>query len=134
MNLRPGTQQHKVYKLLLTHEYMSTDKLLVKSKLTKAGLSSTLTALRRKGLAEYSGKLQQKGGLRWKKHPENKPLFPPQADVLKRRVNSKEPALETYQVVCDRIAADLNKLRWMLKRQQERLDTYEQIKETLENL
>ncbi len=130
MNLRKGTQQHVVYELLLPHNFTRTDKLIEKSGLPKASLSSTLTVLRRKGLAEYTGEIRGEGGLRWKRHPIAKPMFPPQKDVAPRKHPTK-PQVESYTDIADRITEDLRKLRWLLGQQQKQLDMYEEFKKKL---
>lgn len=131
MNLRKGTQQHTVYNLLMPHQFMRTDKLLTLSKLDAAALSSTLTSLRRKGLAEYSGVPRQEGGLRWKKHPVDKPMFPAQEDVIKRRGVRNKPKVESYTDICERIGEDLRKLRWIISQQEKQLKLLEEVKAKL---
>lgn len=130
MHLRKGTQQQIVYDLLLPHQYTRTDTLAEKSGIMKPGLSTTLTKLRRSGLAECSGGVRQEGGLRWKRHPLNKPLYPPQADIVPRK-NAAKQQVENYTDIADRIGADLLKLRWIIKQQQKQLVVYEEIKHKL---
>jgi len=130
IKLRKGTQQWAVYSLLMPHQAMRTDKLQSLVKFDKAALSSTLTALRRKGLAEYKGSAHQEGGLLWKRHPMDKPLFPPQKDIAPRKAGSSQQ-VEKYTDIADRIADDLRKLRWIIKQQTKQLELYEEIKHKL---
>ena len=118
MNLSKGTQADKVYKALLSHEFMSKDKLIAKTKITSQSVSTVLTLLRRAGLAEYSGHMRMKGGLRWKKHPIQEPLYPPQEDLIhKKSKNTKKLILlETPDMIIDRIVKDLILLRTEIRR------------------
>ena len=83
MNFKKGTQRHKVYETLLTHEFMKKSTLAAKTGIPLSILSNYLTDLRRCGLAEYSGIFGS--NLHWKKHPEDTPLYPAQPDILKRK-------------------------------------------------
>ena len=116
---------------MLPHEWTRTDTLLKKTKLEKAALSSCLTQLRRKGLVEYKGKLQQDGGLQWRRHPLDKPRVPPQEDVIKRGGRKTPPKMETFTEIADRIAEDLRKLRWINKQQEKQLKVLEEVKAKL---
>lgn len=84
-NFTKGTNAEKVYNILLTHEFMKKAKIEEKTGIPPTTLSQVLTNLRRKGLVSYSGNL---GNLAYKKHPIDKPLYPPQEDIIKRK-NSK---------------------------------------------
>ncbi len=110
-NFRAGTNAEKVYNILLTHEYMKKSKIEQKTGIPSTTLSQVLTNLRRKGLVSYSGSL---GNLSYKKHPIDKPLYPPQEDIIKRK-NSK---LESQKIKPDnnqlinhlqKLVADLGK-------------------------
>lgn len=90
MKFRKGTIKEKVYNLLLQHEYMKTSTIAEKLNIPKSSIAGTLTALRRAGLAEYSGTFGE--DLHWKKHPINNPMYPSQPDIMNRenkKVNIK---------------------------------------------
>jgi len=125
--LRKGSQAHVVYSNL-TQQFQRTDTLQAACKIDAASLSSVLTTLRRRGLAEYSGTPRQEGGLRWRRHPIDKPLYPAQADVCPRKAGGKRPKAEPYTDICERIGEDMRKLRWIISQQEKKLAMYEEIK------
>lgn len=97
--MRAGTDKEKVYNCLLTHEYMKPETIIKKTNVPQTSLSTALTHLRRAGLVEYSGH----GRMRlWKKHPIDKPLYPPQKDIVNRKKKSAQTT-ELHPTVEQRI-------------------------------
>jgi len=82
---KPKTQMQLVHDVLLTHEFMKKETIMDKTGIGATSISTVLTQLRRKGLVEGSGSRTRGIGMRWKKHPIDKPLYPPQGDLYKPR-------------------------------------------------
>ena len=112
ISLAKGTQAELIYNSLLPHEFMKKETIEKKTGLPWTTISGTLTQLRRCGLVEYSGTYRN---LRWKRHPIDNPLYPPQKDVIKRKskkgAERKAEVVVNYDMVmkrCIELAADLS--------------------------
>jgi DNA-binding transcriptional regulator GbsR (MarR family) len=88
MKLNEGSQAHKVWNALLEHEYMKLEKIAKRTGISESKLSTSLTKLRRAGLASANGAW---GSRQWKRYPIAHPRFPPQPDFMKRK-NSRAPS------------------------------------------
>lgn len=115
--IKEGTQKELVYNTLLSHEFMTQSKLVERTKIQPASLSTALTYLRRHGLAEYSGTI---GNLRWKKHPIDNPMYPPQPDLVNKK-NKKNGKSEQSAIP-------------LIKRVRRVNELISQIKEELHNI
>ena len=120
ITFRKGTNTERIYNVLLKHEFMKSETVAEKTGLPWTSISGELTRMRRSGLVEYSG---TKGDLRWKKHPIEKPLYPPQKDIISRRSSGgrvrKAVADPTYAQVLGRCVELFNELGEEIQRLQD---------------
>ena len=107
MKLNKGTNDEVVYNSLLPHEYTRVSTLERKLKMKRSTLSSTLTRLRKAGLAEYTGSLRD---MRYKRHPIDKPLFPPQENKIKRDTREDKEIINVQKEI-DNIIVSLGKIK-----------------------
>ena len=116
-NLRKNSVAHRIYSTLYQHEFMRTEKLAQKLDIEASKLSVQLTKLRRAGLIEYSG---TRGDLRYKKHPLDKPLYPPQDDICHHKSKAKaEQSFASSTSIIDHIIASFKDLKIALTREQQ---------------
>lgn len=136
VKLNKGTAPAKIYNALLTHEYMSKQKIAEKSGVSIDSLSGALTKLRRAGLAKHNNGGQNR---MWKKFPQSSPMYPPQEDSRKRKVVEAKPVKElprvdTLDEIMDRMITDFALLRDLVQDTQETCAVNARKLETLEKV
>ena len=84
--LKKGTRPYEVYVALSSLHYIHYQKIATKIGIPYSTIAPQLTHLRRLGLASFKGAGHDK---RWRRHPLDSPLIPPQPDILKAKVKVK---------------------------------------------
>lgn len=79
-----GDTVTKVFRVLLTHEYMTREKIVEKSGISGTSYSNSMTALRRCGWAEARGNRVNR---QWKRRES---YAPPQPDFVNRKKRATE--------------------------------------------